>query len=155
MRSTLSFLVILTLLLSCKNEKDKEPLLTPETEEKEAVEISEKVECFSYSGEKDTIFMSIHIKDDSIVEGDLVYSLDEKDRNKGSIRGTIHGDSLFADYEFDSEGRSSTREVFFLRTDNGLIEGFAPVKDSQNKTVFTHHNFRMNNKMALTRVDCL
>jgi hypothetical protein len=51
-------------------------------------------------------------------------------------RGTMHGDTLLADYTFQSEGRQSVREVAFLRRDIGFVEGYGPVTEQQGKTVF-------------------
>nr|GFC68635.1 hypothetical protein [Tanacetum cinerariifolium] len=38
----------------------------------------------------------------------------------------MHGDTLVADYTFQSEGTTSIRQVVFLRRDIGFIEGFGP-----------------------------
>lgn len=37
--------------------------------------------------------------------------------------------TLIADYTFWSEGRKSVREVAFLATDDGLVEGYGPVQE--------------------------
>lgn len=155
MRSHLWILAIYILLASCKNEKDTKSLNPDEPEVTNEVVALEKIECFSYIGERDTIFMSIHIKNDSIVEGELTYSLYEKDKNKGTLRGILKGDSLFADYEFSSKGKTSTREIFFLKTEKEVIEGYATVKKSGNKSVFSNKNFTLKKNMPLNRVDCL
>lgn len=155
MRPNLWIFAFIVLLASCKNGKSSEQSELNKVKEFERPVSTEKIECFSYSGEKDTIFMSLHIKDNSIVEGDLIYSLYEKDKNKGSFRGTLKGDSLFADYKFISEGKTSTREVFFLKTESGIIEGYAPVEGTESKTVFSDHNFKFDNSRTLKRIDCL
>lgn len=155
----LSAVLTLILFYSCKEQKDQTQPAVPgvktETKASEVEGNAESIECFGYASAGDTIFISIKNKKDSFLEGDLVYSLNEKDRNRGNINGHWKGDSLFADYEFTSEGKTSVREVFFLKTDSGMIEGYAPVAVKSNKTVFSNHNFSLNNKMILKRTDCL
>ena len=48
----------------------------------------------------------------------------------GNFEGTLHGDTVFAVYNFLSEGRTSTREVVFLKKGDTLIEGFGPMDAS-------------------------
>ncbi len=59
------------------------------------------------------------------VSGTLQYPLADKDQNTDTMRG----DTLIADYTFQSEGQESVREVVFLATKNGLVEGYGPVQE--------------------------
>lgn len=151
------FLFISIVLFSCKSEVaekaeeasvEKQEIAAPKTES------IQKIECYTYLENKDTIYMALRIKDDSIVEGDLSYSLFEKDQNKGTIRGRISNDSLFASYQYSSEGKDSEREVFFLKNPNGFVEGFTETEESNGKTSFRNKDFKLNDRYTLQRTDC-
>jgi len=92
--------------------------------------------CYSYIYKKDTISLSF-TKAGNAVAGELLYNLFEKDKNSGTIAGTIQGDTIIADYTFNSEGRSSVRQVAFLRKGDQLLEGYGPVTEKDDKMVFT------------------
>ncbi|MEJ7666578.1 MAG: hypothetical protein WKG07_47195 [Hymenobacter sp.] len=68
--------------------------------------------------------------------GQLVYRYFEKDQTGGILRGTLHGDTLRADYTFQSEGRESVREVAFLRRGTGWVEGYGDMAAQAGKLVF-------------------
>ncbi len=156
------FLFISIVLFSCKSEVaekaeeasvEKQEIAAPKTES------IQKIECYTYLENKDTIYMALRIKDDSIVEGDLSYSLFEKDQNKGNIRGRISNDSLFASYQYtsegkDSEGKDSEREVFFLKSPESFVEGFTETEESNGKTSFRNKDFKLNDRYTLQRTDC-
>ncbi len=136
------------LIISCKNDKDQE---TKETEtlveaqqyEEEETKIPVKM-CYLYASETDTISLNIQKLDENI-SGSLIYMLKEKDINRGQISGTMEGDTLFADYEFISEGKNSSRPIMFLQRDNQLLEGYL-TEDSTS--------YKFNEDFALTRTNC-
>ena len=136
------------LIISCKNDKDQE---TKETEtlveaqqyEEEETKIPVKM-CYLYASATDTISLNIQ-KLDETISGSLIYMLKEKDINRGQISGTMKGDTLFAEYEFMSEGKNSVRPVMFLQKDNQLIEGYL-TEDSTS--------YKFNEDFALTRTNC-
>ena len=155
--ATYIFLFTSIILFGCKSEVPEKPeeasvekqeIAAPKTES------IQKIECYTYLENKDTIYMALSIKDDSIVEGDLSYSLFEKDQNKGSIRGRISNDSLFASYQFSSEGKDSEREIFFLKSPDGFVEGFTETEESNGKTSFSNKDFKLNDRYTLQRTDC-
>jgi len=95
------------------------------------------------------------IVDQNAVKGDLTYNFFEKDDNRGTLDGTMHGDTLFADYKFKSEGMTSEREVAFLRRGDTMVEGFGEIKQESGKSTFKNRkrlNFESN--LILTRSDC-
>lgn len=63
------------------------------------------------------------------VTGDLACKYFQKDQNKGTLRGVMIGDTLFATYTFTSEGIESSREVASLKKDNDLVEGYGDVQE--------------------------
>lgn len=151
----INFLKIAVLILVCFSCKDQDEQKNISPKVSESTELSKNLECYSYIKNQDTIYLSYTNLEDSTVEGNLIYKLFEKDRNQGHFKGKWTGDSLFADYEFESEAAISTREIFFFKTDSGLIEGYGPVKDTLNKIVFQEHStLILNENILLEPVDC-
>lgn len=145
------------LLSGCNNQSEKhaEKRVEEKISEPEKLPVKKHKECFAMENSKDSIYLSITVTEDHMVSGDLSYNLYEKDSNRGEIQGRFSGDSLFADYSFNSEGQQSTREVFFLKTADGLKEGFGPIISKGNRTQFDdHQNLQINNNIVLQRVDC-
>lgn len=93
-------------------------------------------QCYVYASTTDTIRLTLRTTQPTVT-GDLAYHYFEKDRNQGTIRGTMRGDTLLADYTFQSEGITSVRQVAFLRRDTGFLEGFGPVVEREGRMVFT------------------
>ncbi|MBJ6144780.1 hypothetical protein JAO77_15375 [Hymenobacter sp. BT559] len=111
-------------------------------------------QCYAYRTKTDTIRLTLQTTQPTVT-GQLVYRYFEKDRNQGTIRGVMHGDTLLADYTFQSEGTTSVRQVAFLRRDIGFIEGFGPVAERQGKTVFEQpHTLQFDAKYTLVPVAC-
>jgi len=85
----------------------------------------------------------------------LSYSLFEKDSNKGTISGEVKGDTILAEYNFDSEGMRSTREVVFLKRDRKLYEGFGEVEEKNGKTVFKDRSkLKFGDAIVFSLTDC-
>ncbi|MGN6619105.1 MAG: hypothetical protein ACTHJ5_18160 [Ilyomonas sp.] len=110
--------------------------------------------CYAQKN-KDTVLLNIELNGDKVT-GELYINRFEKDVNRGTINGTMKGDTLFADYTFNAEGMQSVREVVFLKKDDVIIEGYGPLKyDSNNKAVFTNKDSLMfDEKMKLDKVAC-
>lgn len=147
----LKLAVFIFLWVACKDQKEQQEI----NQQTSDSTVSKKIRCYTYIKNQDTIYLRFTNLEDSIVEGNLIYKLYEKDKNQGSFKGKWTGDSLFADYEFESEGAFSTREIFFFKTDSGLVEGYGPVKDTLNKIVFQdHRTLILNENILLEPVDC-
>lgn len=99
------------------------------TEEKPETKNPALYNCYGSYTDKDSVFLKIVYQGDR-VNGDIVYKLFEKDKNVGNFEGTLQGDTLFAVYNFVSEGTTSTREVAFLKKGDTLIEGFGTMDES-------------------------
>lgn len=111
-------------------------------------------QCYTYSTATDTVRLTLQTEQPTVT-GQLSYHYSEKDRNAGTIRGTMHGDTLLADYAFQSEGTQSVREVAFLRRDIGFVAGFGTLAERQGKTVFAHpHALQFDAKYTLLPVAC-
>lgn len=109
--------------------------------------------CYSYSKNNDLI--SLSIKDSTgIIIGNLAYNIYEKDRNTGTISGKMKGDTLIADYTFQSEGSESVRQVAFLRAGNKFLEGYGEVEEKNGKTVFKNTKSLTFENVILEPVPC-
>ena len=62
-------------------------------------------------------------KVDEEVTGNLNSEYSGKDSNKGTFVGKLNGDKVVVTYTFNSEGKSSSREVAYQIKHNQLIEG--------------------------------
>jgi hypothetical protein len=112
------FLLFIAAISACNSNNDKE------TENKDSVSKTVSADtvknmisipgklCFQRVLQSDTVSIELFIKD-SVVSGNLIYHFNEKDNNKGTFKGSIHGDIIKADYTYSSEGKASVREVMF------------------------------------------
>lgn len=119
MKLTATVITCIFLASCASNSSPKEEVKTDSTkqEEKESV-----MNCYQYTSKADTVILRLlHIKDN--ITGVLVYKLDGKDKNKGTIQGHMQ-DSLFvANYSFISEGQASERQVAFKLVNGTFVEG--------------------------------
>ena len=137
---------------SCKKE-EKEVVTENEMEQQE-VSISSK-DCYLYVKAKDTVRLTLITANGNNVSGDLVYSFFEKDKNSGTVSGMFKGDTLYADYTFQSEGTSSVRETVFLKKGTTLIEGYGEITEKDNKQVFKDKKtLKFEGNVILNKVEC-
>ncbi len=92
--------------------------------------------CYAFVSATDTVELKLLIETDRSVSGELHYKLSGKDSNHGSIRGMMKGDTIFADYNFMSEGNESVRQMIFLKSDSMVTEGYGPVEDVNGSMQF-------------------
>ncbi len=87
--------------------------------------------------------------------GFLDYKFAEKDANKGTLAGEMKGDTIIADYTFDSEGLRSVRELVLLKKDGKLYEGYGPVKEDKGKMVFIDRSkLKFDNHVVFSSKPC-
>ncbi|HEY9361642.1 MAG TPA: hypothetical protein VIQ00_00170 [Chitinophagaceae bacterium] len=138
------FIPFLIFCLACNEDKEKDNTAVPSDvyQKTEAPELENG--CYKMIAQNDSAFLKIKVED-SIVTGDLHYRWFEKDKNDGTIRGVIKDSLLIANYTFNSEGRSSVREVIFKIKNDTLIEGFGDISMKSVDTVkfknISHLNF--------------
>ena len=136
-----SFLLLLSsiLILSACNNNAEQPSATTEakdTSKQEEVKIQvPNTVCYLNVTGKDSIFLKTEILP-NVVTGTLKYKFFEKDNNNGEIDGTLHGDTLIADYKFMSEGVQSIRKVMFLITGNTATEIYESGELKDGKPVY-------------------
>lgn len=137
---------------SCKKE-EKEVVTEKEMEQQE-ISVSSK-DCYLYVKAKDTVKLTLITANGGNVSGDLVYNFFEKDKNSGTVSGMFKGDTLHADYSFQSEGIKSVRETVFIRKGNTLVEGFGEITEKDNKQVFKDKKtLKFDGSVILKKVDC-
>lgn len=156
MKSITSTLVLgVVFIVSCQNN-------TPEKSAKADSLITVKAadanlnlnECFKYIKNRDTSNLKLNSAG-KIVIGNLSYRLFEKDKNESTIIGIIKGDTIIADYTFQSEGTKSIRQVVWLKKDDKLIEGFGDVEEADGKTKFKNISKLIFGKsIVFTKVEC-
>lgn len=151
-----SGLVFMSVLVSCIKEKEKEVETIPDASEKIVVQEPVSEECYSAIIKKDTISLSLNIKENQIASGKLTYNFFEKDKNEGTLIGELRGDTLIADYTFMSEGVSSIRQVAFLKKGSTYVEGYGGVVDDNNgKVTFKDtKQLKFDGKTVLSKADC-
>lgn len=110
--------------------------------------------CYQYTDGRDTILLSFQ-EENSLILGELEYKFAEKDRNSGGIRGMVIGDTIFAEYDFYSEGKKSMREVAFLKKDSVLLEGYGKTVMVNDRQVFEDKKaIQYDSKIYLSEVEC-
>lgn len=124
------------------------------TDEENITSVVTKQNCYTYTKNRDTANLTV-ISSGHIVTGELRYQLFEKDSNKGLIKGEMRGDTLVADYNFESEGVNSVRQVVFLHKDNKLLEGFGEVVERDGKMVFKNiAQLKFGDAIEFTKIAC-
>jgi len=110
--------------------------------------------CFATdAGSKDSIHLEITIVNTGVT-GKLFYRIDGKDTNSGTLSGDLRGDTIIADYTFNSEGTSSVRQVAFLKNGDQLIEGFGPFEEIEGKIRFRSLSDLHFTGIVLSKITC-
>ena len=110
--------------------------------------------CYAFHEGGSSIELQLEVTGDA-VSGNLLYSLAEKDKNTGTIKGTVKGNTVDAYYTFSSEGTTSVREVIFQWVDNSLIEGIGEHIE-RNDTSFYENKKKVtftDSKVALKKCE--
>ena len=138
---------------ACQSEKSGQNDTDKVATDTNIVKVGE-TSCYTFIKNRDTAKLT-YMSTNGITTGELSYNLFEKDKNKGIIEGELHGDTLLADYTFNSEGKESVRQVAFLKKGNQLIEGFGDVEEKNGKTVFKNTaTLTFGNSIVFEKVDC-
>jgi hypothetical protein len=110
--------------------------------------------CYRMVVQRDTATMYLNIIGNDVT-GKLVYNHFEKDDNTGSIKGELRDNHIYADYIFQSEGGTSTREVAFRIRDTVLLEGHGEVEQHGDKMTFRHPGkLEYDTTHPFRKVDC-
>jgi hypothetical protein len=110
--------------------------------------------CYAHYKNRDTVELSI-VTTGKQVTGTLRYQLFEKDRNNGTITGEIKGDTLLANYTFNSEGTESQRQVAFLRKGDQFVEGYTGVEEKGGQIIFKDaKSLKFDGTIRLSEMPC-
>ncbi|WP_367865499.1 hypothetical protein [Pedobacter sp. WC2423] len=151
-KTILSLTILAGLFAACQQNKTPAQKIdslatTPDTN------TSKAKACYVYIKDKDTVSLSL-ITAGNAVAGSLNYNFYEKDKNAGTIAGIIKGDTIIADYTFQSEGSTSYRQVAFVKKGDQLLEGYGPTQEADGRTVFTNLAGLKYGDITLSPVNC-
>lgn len=142
-------LISLAVLMSSCGSNTRPAPDAADSNEKEAFS-----RCYAWISGKDSILMQLQITGDQ-VRGELSYSYFEKDKSRGTITGSMHGDTLFATYTFFAEGTKSIREAAFLKKGADLAEGYGDVSERNGRMVFNNRaRLDFDHSVLLKNRDC-
>ncbi|MGO4820823.1 MULTISPECIES: hypothetical protein [unclassified Flavobacterium] len=149
-----STILLLAISTSCMNNK-KEAVSAPQVQVEAPLETTSK-ECYQAVIEKDTITLTVAINDVNQFEGELDYSYYQKDKSFGTLLGNVKGDTIFADYTFQSEGKTSVRELVFLKKDsNTIVEGHGEVLEANGKMMIKDKSkIKFDSNVVYNKIDC-
>ena len=150
MQKIFIFLFIVGSLVACNSYSDNHKTADVKLANDSAAVLPQ---CYAYMQNKDTIRLNITVTG-NMFSGRMLYQLKEKDRNDGTLSGTIQGDTLIADYTFSSEGMLSVRQVAFLKQQNNLQEGFGELKLKNNQWIFANPQALQFTGFVLTPTPC-
>ena len=145
-------------LLSCEKKNNHDGALKPDFDSTAVAQdsiVSEEpilTQCFAGNKGKDSLFLSY---EDNLgtISGEISYKNAEKDSSHGDLSGLLDGDTLKVTYTFQSEGKTTDREIWFLKKGNELIEGTATY-DASGETYANTKNVKFSNGYALKNTDC-
>ncbi|RZK47829.1 MAG: hypothetical protein EOO87_21210, partial [Pedobacter sp.] len=135
MKKQFLFSIALTgLFVACQNSNTDQSTTDTGSLETNIVSSTSQT-CYKYAKNGDTATLTL-MTSGNVTSGKLNYKLREKDSNTGTIKGEMRGDTLLAEYTFNSEGRESVRQVAFIKKGDQLLEGFGDVEQKDGKMVF-------------------
>lgn len=146
---------VLTIFVSCKKTDTVTGEIAPS-----APKVAETAEptgnqCYAYSANNSMVDLSFNVNSHQEVNGTLSYNISGKDKNEGILNGNMKGDTLIAEYTFNSEGVSSVREVVFLNRDGAFIEGYGETVEVNDRITFKDKSkLKFDQKNLLVKVDC-
>jgi hypothetical protein len=144
--------IFLAVILTAGCQRKPEAATVTETVVEEPVSMTSG-ECYLVVIGKDSIIMQIDVENNSVT-GHLHYRFQEKDKSGGTLFGNLRGDTLIADYKFMSEGMESEREVAFLKSGEGFVEGYGDIEEQGSRMVFKDIRTLKFDGQQMQRADC-
>ena len=153
MRKYLFAFPILLLILSCSESSNEKVELKPETSATTAAPASLNG-CYEMIISGDTAFMSIEESSD-MLNGTLKYKRKDKDSNNGKVVLTKTGNRAEGYYTFQSEGKTSVRQIVFKIEKNSFAEGYGDIEMKKDTAVFKYsHALNFEEKHTFNKVTC-
>jgi hypothetical protein len=133
---------------------DSTSTATPVTVQKDTATPIITPSCYANQTSNNLVMLRLHSVRPT-VSGHLTYAIMGKDKNDGTISGSMRGDTLLADYTFMSEGKRSVRQVAFLRRGNAFIEGYGDTEQKGDRIIFSNADtLNFNGTMVLEELPC-
>ncbi len=155
MKNNLLLLLMAATAMNCGTKESSDTESTAVSSPKsETITTGSVEQCYALMTAGDTVRLNLN-QQGSEVTGTLFIRLTGKDSNTGTLRGQMRGDTLRANYTFQSEGVESTREVAFLAKDGGFVEGYGDVQEQNGMMVFTPGTtLTFGTNRTLTKTNC-
>ncbi|WP_226064796.1 hypothetical protein [Kaistella polysaccharea] len=160
MKNFIATAIIVLFAIACE-KKSNETVITDQSnidsvvipETNEPIQSSTVQTCYMEASGKDTLFMTLEDNLGTFI-GKMRYKNFEKDSSFGTLIGNQNGDTIKLVYNFESEGTTSDREIYFLKKDGQLIEGIGDYEtEGSNSTYKSPLKIKFEGH-ALKQVDC-
>jgi hypothetical protein len=135
MRPFFLFGGLLTMIISSCQQPDKKAATALTDSTKTISIVHPGPQCFTQIMGKDTAYLQFET-DNEVVTGQLEYKPFEKDKNTGTISGTITDNVIEVDYHYMSEGIMSVRKAIFKLNDDNIFEAKAAKLDKDGQPLF-------------------
>jgi hypothetical protein len=150
MKTTICTFACMLMLFACKNEPKPTPP-TPVVVVPPPPPPSSPTKCYVHAEGRDTSFIVLTINGASVV-GLKGWEPWETDGARGSLVGTISGDTITAIFNYMIEGSIQAEEVMFRLADGKLLEGSGELKDGKILTIKNKKTLKWTDSYAMT--DC-
>lgn len=153
MKIYLSALITVLLFFSCTERVDEKK----ETKHKSTSTISTPASlngCYEMIISNDTAFMKIE-QNGNVLNGILNYKRKDKDSNKGNVALSITGKRAEGYYTFQSEGKTSVKQIVFEIGNISFAEGYGDIEMKNDTAVFKYpHALNFEQKNAFNKINC-
>ncbi len=110
--------------------------------------------CYEMVISGDTAFLNIAESGDTLL-GDLRYKRKEKDSNKGDVVLKKIDGRAEGYYTFESEGKTSVRQIIFKIIGNSFAEGYGNIEMKNDTAVLKYpHALNFEEKHPFNKVNC-
>jgi hypothetical protein len=127
---------LLTIVISsCQQPSNTKTPSTLADSTKTSTPVHEGPQCFYQIFKQDTAYLQFE-SDNEVVTGKLEYKPFEKDKNTGTISGTITDNIIEVEYHYMSEGIMSVRKAIFKMDGERLLEATVDKTDKDGQPLF-------------------
>ena len=141
------------LFFSCKETVNEKKQLKPEIISKISRSASLNG-CYEMIISGDTAFMKLEENND-VLNGTLIYKRKDKDGNKGNVVLTKINNRAEGYYTFQSEGKTSVRQIIFKINGNAFAEGSGKIEMKNDTAVYKYpHALNFEEKHIFNHVIC-
>lgn len=147
-----SFLLVSACNKKLEDSKIKDVVKDSQTVNTSDISVEEiKSVCYFDDIKNDSVYLKI-TDNLGTITGKLRYKNFEKDSSLGDVMGFMSGDTLKLSYIFNSEGTTSTREIWFLKKNEQLLEGIG--NQDADGNYISAKQVKFENGHSLQPIDC-